>query len=147
MEHRRKNTNPQKSETNILICALIGGGIGLALSLMLALIMPMAIINSGDPNSLTTPLAAVCIGLGGMTGAVTSARKSKDSKFLAGMLSSAVILVPLSLVSFLLPQNFNMLNGIISVSALMLSAFLGAFATSKTSSNSKKNMKKAMKRR
>ncbi len=147
MDHRRKTKNPQKDQTNLLICALIGGGIGLALSILLALIMPMAIINSSDPNSLTTPLAAVCIGLGGMAGAVTSSKKSNQMKFLAGMLSTAVILVPIFLISLIIPQNFNIMNAIVSVSALLISASIGAFTVSKTSSNQKRNMKKAMKRR
>ncbi len=147
MKRNKKNPPQNNQPKGILLCALMGSGVGFLTILLLALLMPMAIINSADPNSLAMPISAACVGLGTMAGSATAAFISKDAKFLSGMSAALIPLVPMALISLLLSGEFNMMNGVIIFIALGVSGAASSFAVSKIGSSRKKAIKRAMKRR
>ena len=147
MKRNKKNPTQSNRPKGILLCALMGGGVGFLAILLLALLMPMAIINSADPNSLAMPVSAACVGLGTMAGSATAAFVNKDSKFISGMSAALIPLAPMMLISLLVSGEFNMMNSIIILIALVASGAASAFAVSKIGTSRKKAMKRAMKRR
>ena len=127
--------------------SLLGGGIGIALTLLVILISPFAMLGLGSPNSLALVFAAIAVFLGSATGSAFSATRCKDSPILAGLLSSGIITLPPVIISFFLPYDTSVLNiAVISVS-LIGASIIGSLTVTKFSSSRKRNMKKALKRR
>lgn len=146
MEQTQKR-NIGNREPSLVVSALIGGGIGLAVIIITALISPLLLLNMGDPNSMITPVAAVCVFIGGATGSVIAARLCGESFAVSGLISASVMLLPILLVSFLIPGERNVVLSAAMSAVLLASSLLSSFAASRISSNRKKNMKKLMKRR
>ena len=127
--------------------SLIGGGIGIALTLLVILISPFAMLSFGSPNSLALLFAAIAVFLGSAAGSVFSATRYKESPIVSGLLSSGIIALPLIIISIFLPYEISFTNiAVISVS-LIVASLAGSISVSKFSSNRKRNMKKALKRR
>lgn len=145
----KRNTNkiPQQSSDNILSATLIGGGIGIAVCILAVLLMPTILLNFDDPNSLTFIATAFCLILGSTTASITAANKAKNSKTLSGLLASAVLFVPILLISFFIPGDFNIITVLSTLAIIMLSGVCCSYIVQRLSANSKKNMKKFMKSR
>lgn len=147
MDKSKKRVPHGKSEPNIWLGALIGGGIGLAAVLGLALIMPLALMGLDDPNGFALPAAAFCVFMGGLVGGFISANTSKGAEIISGLLSAAVIILPMLLISFIYGKGFAPIGFLIILASLLISSFLGAFAVLKLNSGRKRSMKRAMRRR
>lgn len=139
--------NHARTDTNIpmWLCALIGGGIGLGVIVVFALLSPLLILRTDDPNSMTAVFAAVSVFSGGAVGAFISANRAKS--FVSGMLSSVVIIIPMLLVSLLTSETPEWSSALISLIATISASALGAYIATAMGKNKKRNMKKAMKRR
>lgn len=145
--NKRNAVATPKKQKGILQSALIGGGVGLALILMLALLSPFALLGFSNPNATVLPMTAVCVFLGGISGATLAAKSCKDSPIAAGMLSSAVIAVPMVAVSMFAGGEWWLAAFGIIIASLAVSAFVGSWIVSKAGRSRKRNMKKALKRR
>ncbi len=145
---KKKRVNPEAAnERSVFICSLIGGGAALLITLVLALLMPLLLLAADDPNSLVMPTVCVCSFVGVAVGAVISARLCKDSFVVCGLLTFAVMFLPILLISLIIPNKSDFLNAaVISVSSLA-SALLASVLYSRISGNRKRNMKRVMKRR
>lgn len=127
------------------LCALIGGGIGLGVIIVFALLSPLMILKTEDPNSMITIFSAISVFSGGTVGAFIAANRSRS--FACGMLSSVVILVPMLIVSIITSEAPGWSSALISLIATIASSALGAYIATAAFNNKKRNMKKAMKRR
>ncbi len=145
--NKRNAVATPKKQKGIFQSALIGGGIGVALIIMLALLSPFALLSFSSPNSTVLPMTAVCVFLGGISGATLAAKSCKDSPLSAGMLSAAVIAVPLIIVSLFFGGEWWLTAFGIIIASLAVSAFVGSWVVSKAGRSRKRNMKKALKRR
>ena len=127
--------------------SLLGGGIGIALTLLVVLISPFAMLGFSSPNALTLLFAAIAVFLGSASGSIFAASGYKDSPILAGLLASGVIAFPLVIVSLFLPYDVSFLNILVISISLISASLLGSLTVGKLSSNRKRNMRKALKRR
>lgn len=126
------------------LCALIGGGIGLGVVLVCALLSPLLILKTEDPNSMITIFSAISVFSGGAVGAFIAANRSKS--FACGMLSSVVIIVPMLIVSILTRETPEWISALVSLIATVGASALGSYIATAAFKNKKRNMKKAMKR-
>lgn len=147
MELGKKKNPVSGNESNIFVCALIGGGIGFGITLALALILPFAVTGFDDPNSLAMPMACLSAFVGSFAGAFISAKRNGGLSVQTGLLSSAVMLLPMIAVSFIIPGESNMIGALVMVAVIVVAALLGSLAVNKLTGNRKRSMKKVMKRR
>ena len=144
---RKKKAQNIKKDTDIYIASLIGGGIGLAASLLMILISPLILIKTATPNAFAQIAACLSLFLGGCTGGFMSAVRCRNMPMGSGLLSSLVTVVPTLLVSFFIPGGADILGAVIIIAISAGGAALGAFIFLKSSGNKKKKMKRALKRR
>lgn len=144
---RNKQKMPHGSEPNMWLNSLIAGGVGLGLIILSALLMPVLLLGLSDPNGFVMPAAGICVFIGGAASGIIAAKTSKGKELTASGISSAVILVPMLLISFMFKKGFDLFGFIIIAAVLAASALLGGFAVSKITQNKKHSMKKVMKRR
>ncbi len=145
MARSKKAKTP--SEPNILITSLIGGGIGLAVTIALAFLLPLAMLSAGDPNTLALPASALCIFTGGLTGAVITSKKCKKMPIQSGLLVGGIMLLPMLLVSIFINGEFRFVNAAVLTAVLISAVLIGSVINAKMASSGKRNMKKALKRR
>ena len=146
MEKAKKIHTPQQTE-GLFPTALISGGIGLAIILGAALLMPLLFINSDDPNSLVLPMAVICVALGGFIGGFISAKRCKGAEFISASTSVLIMILPMILISFLYKKGFSFLGFAIVLLVLIGTALLGATIVKKANGSKTHNMKKVMKKR
>ena len=146
MEHNKKRATPATTQ-NAFICALVGGGISLAVMLIAALAFPLAALKFEDPNASAMPISYICAFIGALIGAFAAAKKCGHSSVQTGLMSGAVMLLPMILVSLVIPGGGSIISALIIGAVIMGASFLGSFVNMKLSGNRKRNMKKAMKRR
>ncbi|MBQ9848117.1 MAG: TIGR04086 family membrane protein [Clostridia bacterium] len=127
------------------LCSLIGGGIGLGVTVACALLIPLLIKSTADPNSLVKIMAAACVFLGGAVGGFIASMQSRS--FASGMLSAAVCAVCMLVVSLFSEQPPEWSSALASLLALIASSALGSYLATATQKNKKRSMKRAMKRR
>lgn len=145
MEQNKKRT--PNDRPNMLISALIGGGVSLSVMLLTAFVFPFVALKFNNPNALSAPMAYITVFLGAMVGSFVSAKRNGDMMLGSGMLSGAFMLLPMALVSLIIPGDMSFLSALAAIAVIALASFLGAFAVMKLGTNRKRNMKKAMKRR
>lgn len=136
-----------QGEENVFISALIGGGIGLAVTLLLVLILPFVALSFEDPASTALPIAVVCAFVGAVVGAFISAKKCKSSVMPVCLISAAVMLVPLTAVSFFVGGKGSIIGAALIIGAILIASLATALAVMKISGSRKRNMKKVLKRR
>ncbi len=146
MENNKKR-NPSVNGQNPFICALIGGGISFAVMLLTALVFPLVALKLSDPNATAMPISCVCAFVGALSGGFISAKKCGHSVIQVGLMSSGITVLPMVLVSLIVPGNGNFVSALIIIAIIVSASLLGSYAVMKISGNRKRNMKKAMKRR
>ncbi len=145
MDKTKKRQIGEQSES-LWLTSLIGGLIGLGVMMISALLLPLIIINTDDPNSLLLPVALICAALGSFAGGFISARKAKGAELISGIITAVTILLPLALISFIYKAGFSLINfGIIAAVIIGLSIF-ASYLVAKSGTNKKQNMKKLMKK-
>lgn len=149
---KTKKKIPTHAETvsqspGVILCALIGGGIGLALTVMATMISPLALLGLEAPNAMATQAAAFCIFLGGASGAAVAAKRCKTAPMAAGLISAAIMALPILLVSFFITGEVSWLNIAVMTASLVISALIGSVCVTKAGTSRKRNMKRALKRR
>lgn len=145
---KKKRINPEAvNEKSVFICALIGGGVALLITLVLALLMPLLLLATDDPNSLVMPTVCTCSFLGIAVGAVISAKLCNDSFVVSGLLTFAVMFLPILLISLIIPSENNFLSAAVLLVSSLASSLLVSVLFSKLSGNRKRSMKRVMKRR
>ena len=145
--NKRNAVSAPKKQKGILQSALAGGGIGIALTVMLALLSPFALLGLSDPNSTVLPITAICVFFGGASSAAIAAKNCRESPLAAGMLSAAVIAVPLTVTSFFISGEWWVASLGVMLASLIFSALFGVWLVVKAGKSRKRNMKKALKRR
>ncbi len=143
----KKQAGIPKRELNLLTASAIGGGIGILVSAISVLLSPLILLGAGDPNSLISFATVVCVFLGGLAGAIGAGLLCPDARFRAGLLSAPIAVLPMILLSIIVPSDFDIFFGLIIIATDFAAAFLGAVLLEKSHTSSKKNMKKMMKRR
>lgn len=146
MENAKKPHN-QRSDGNLLIGALISGGIGLGVILGLTLLLPLIFIGGNDPDAMVLPMAIISVALGGFTGGFISARREKGEELLSAAITSLMMVAPMVLISFLYKKGFDFGGFAIIAITLVASALSGAVLVSKAGGNKKRSLKKIMKKR
>ena len=146
MENNKKR-NPSVNGQNPFICALIGGGISFCVILLTALIFPIAALKMSDPKAMAMPISCVCAFMGAVTGSFVSAKKCGHSAIQAGLMSAGITVLPMALVSLIVPGNSNFVSALVIIGIIVSASLLGAYAVTKINGNRKRNMKKVMKRR
>lgn len=142
---RVKRRPKQKNEPTLIASSLKGGACGLALTLMLALIMPFAALSGSDPAALIIPLAGVCVLLGSFSGAFIAAKMFRESALASGMLSQTVILIPMLSASLIVSNDEkSVLSILVPLLSLPIGAIAGTLAASRSGNSSRKRMKKLM---
>jgi len=144
---KSKKRKPKNGEPNIWISSLISGGIGLGVIVAMLLIIPAIIITTDNPKAYISMGAIFCCLAGGITAGIIAASIAKGAEIQAAALASAVIAVPVLLISFVAGKGFDFLWFAIIMGSIVLSALAAAFTLLKISKNKKPNMKKLMKRR
>ena len=146
MENNKKR-NPSANQQNPFICALIGGGISLAVIILAVLLCPFVALKLSNPNAIAMPISYVCAFIGALIGGFVSAKKCGDSMIQVGLMSSGVTVLPMVLVSFLIPGSGNIISALIIIAVIVCASMLGAYSVMKINGSRKRNMKKVMKRR
>ena len=126
---------------------LISGGIGLAVTMIMALIMPVLLLKLDRVDQFILPAAALCLFIGGFIGGIIGAINTKGKELFSGLINSTVIFSVLLFISFMFKKGFDISGFIILTSVIILSSLLGAFIIMKTNGSQKRNMNKMMKRR
>ena len=144
MEKRQKRITNEK---NWWINSLIGGGIGLAISMLAALLMPILLLKLDDTYAFILPAAGLCLFAGGIAGGIIGALNTKGREIISGLINSGVMLSAMLLVSFMFKKGFDLIGFLILTAVIILSSLLGAFAVMKTNNSQKRNMNRMMKRR
>ena len=68
MTRKMKNNPASKPDFGFTVAGLIGGVVGLTVTLILVLIAPFLLLNTNDPNSVSNYCAAVCAFIGSGVG-------------------------------------------------------------------------------
>ncbi len=131
----------------MLISSLIGAGIGLAVMILLALLLPLAMLNAGDPNALTLPAAAVCIFAGALIGSFITSKNCRDMPIQSGLIVGGIMVLPMLLISIFLNGSFKLTNAAVLIAVLISAVLIGSVINAKMAASGKRNMKKALKRR
>ncbi|MBO5870249.1 MAG: YrzE family protein [Clostridia bacterium] len=146
MENNKKR-NPSANQQNLFICALIGGGISFAVMTLTVLLFPFVALKLGDPNAIAIPISYMCAFIGALVGGFVSAKKCGDFMIQVGLMSSGVTILPMVLISFLIPGSGNIISALIIIAIIVCASMLGAYSVMKINGSRKRNMKKVMKRR
>ncbi len=144
---QKKKLKKNMNNSNVWIAALIGGGIALAVSIILILITPFFLVKAENPNAFAETVAYISLFIGGLTGGFISANSCRQMPFRSAAISASVTALPILLISFFIPGGFNVIGAIIIMAIIYGSTFLGAFLLTRGISNKKRSMKKALKRR
>ena len=143
----QKRKIPNQSGENVYIVSLIGGILGIAISVLLILLSPLILIKTNNPNSLSAITAWICLFIGGFVSAFLAATRLGNEAVKSGLLVGASMILMILPISFFVRGDFNVIGALITLLVIMLSAFLGGFAVYRLNTDQKRNMKKAMKRR
>ena len=144
MEKRQKlNTGKQ----NWWVNSLIGGGVGLAVTVISVLLMPLLLLRSPDPNALILPAAAICLFIGAIAGSIIGALNAKGKEMISGAINCGIIFAAMLLISFMFKKGFDLIGFLVLTAVIIISSLLGAFAVMKMNTSQKRNMNKMMKRR
>ena len=143
----QKRKIPNQSGENVYIVSLIGGVLGIAISVLLILLSPLILIKTNNPNSLSAITAWICLFIGGFVSAFLAATRLGNEAVKSGLLVGASMILMILPISFFVRGDFNVIGALITLLVIMLSAFLGGFAVYRLNTDQKRNMKKAMKRR
>ena len=143
----QKRKIPNQSGENVYIVSLIGGVLGIAISVLLILLSPLILIKTNNPNSLSAITAWICLFIGGFVSAFLAATRLGNEAVKSGLLVGASMILIILPISFFVRGDFNVIGALITLLVIMLSAFLGGFAVYRLNTDQKRNMKKAMKRR
>lgn len=127
------------------ISCLVGGVIGMSITLLSLLLSPVALLKLADPTSVVILAAAICLFVGGLIGGGYSASRCRENPMAAGLLSSAVMGAPLLLLSILVRGKigFGILG--LMLACLLVSAVAGTFMVTYRTKDKKKKMKKVLK--
>lgn len=142
-----KKRNPSAGTQNPLICALIGGGISIAVIAVTMLLFPFVALKFSDPKSAVLPICIICALIGGLTGGFISAKICGDFMIHVGLMSAGITAVTLLLISLVTIGKINFVLASVIILAIVLSSLLGSYLVMKINRKSKRNMKKALRRR
>ena len=144
---RTKRMNPTEGKNSFLLPSVIGGLIGLGVTVVLLLALPFAILGLDDPDSFVLPSVCLCTLVGNAIGGFFSVSKCKDNAIASVLLTFATVILPIILISFFISGDIS----IPSVIGVTLSAAAGsgviALAVTRFSKSKKRKMKSVMKRR
>lgn len=142
----QKRKIPNQGE-NVYIISLIGGLLGIVISVLLILLSPFILIKTPNPNSLSAITAWICLFIGGFGSSFLASMRSGNEFIKSGLLVGASMVLMILPISFFINGDFNIFGALITLAVIMLSTFLGSFAVYRLNTDQKRNMKKAMKRR
>ena len=145
MAQKRKIQN--SFSENLFIVTLIGGLIGLAISISLILLSPLVIIKTQNPNSFSSIIVWVALFIGGFVSSFIIATRFPTIPLKSSLLVGGFILLLLLPFSFFVKGEFDIFSALITLLVIFGSAFLGGFAVYRLNNDQKRNMKKALKRR
>jgi hypothetical protein len=145
---RTKRTNPMnESENGFLFPSVIGGLIGMGVTVALLLILPFAVLGFEDSDSLVLPSVCLCVLVGTAVGGFLAVLKCRDNALVSALTSFATVVMPIILISIFVSGEVS----IASVIGVVLSALAGnglaALAVTRFSKSKKRKMKNVMKRR
>ena len=132
---------------NPLICALIGGGIAIAVIAVVALLFPLVALKFGDPKSVIGAVGIICALLGGMTGGFISAKMCGEFMVRVGLMSSGIAVAPLMCLSLVTVGKINFVMASVIIFSIVSSSLLGAYFVMKMNQKNKHNMKKVLRRK
>lgn len=148
MYMEKNNRAPRaRGEKNVWISGVIGGGAGLAVTLVSALLLPLALVSLDDPKPFVFPLACLCVFVGGILGGFVSAKNARGNELLASLIGSAAMLLPMLVISLFINRQGSALHLLLVAASAVISFLLGSGVIRAISQNKKRNMKRAMKRR
>ena len=108
---------------------LVGLGAACIVTALLAVMMPLILVNQDDPNTLVAPAALVIAALGGFTAGFAGAKVKKQNGLAAAMVDGVIFLIVLCLLSYCFENAGGSDAGIlykIGVAVILLAgAFLG----------------------
>ncbi len=142
---KRAQKERQEKGGKLSISCLVGGAVGLGITLLSVLLSPIALLKSGDPTSMVTLTAAICLFAGGLIGGGYSASRCKENPMGAGLLSSAVMGAPLLLLSLLLKGEMSFAVVGLMLACLLASAVTGTLIVTYRTKDKRKKMKKVLK--
>ncbi len=135
------------NESRFLLPSVIGGLVGLCVTVALLLVLPFAILGFEDPNSFVLPSVCLCTLVGSAVGGFFAVSKCKDTAVLSALTSFATVILPIALISFFVSGEIR----VALIIAVPMSALAGnglvALAVTRLSKSKKRKMKNAMKRR
>ena len=142
-----KKRNPSAGTKNPLICALIGGGISIAVIAVTMLLFPFVALKFSDPKSAVLPICIICALIGGLAGGFISAKICGDFMIHVGLMSAGITAVTLLLISLVTIGKINFALASVIILAIVLSSLLGSYLVMQINRKSKRNMKKVLRRR
>ncbi len=147
MERTKKREPEMNGSSNFFLTSLIGGGIGLGVTLLLVLLLPFAVLGFDDPNAFALPSACVCALAGSAVGSFFAVGRCKESPIAAALTASGVILVPMLIVSFFISGEFSIVGVLTVIGSIAAGSVLTSLLLTRTSKSRKRRMKNVMKRR
>lgn len=145
---RTKRPNPTNSnEGNFILPSVIGGLIGLGVTVVLLLVLPLLILGLEDPNSFVLPSVCLCALVGNASGGFVSASKSRDNIFMSVLISLATAILPVILISFFVTGDLSLASLIAVLLSTIAGNALAALSVTKFAKSKRRKMKSVMKRR
>lgn len=143
----QKRKIPNQGGESIYIVSLIFGLLGILITVLLILLSPFILIKMPDPNSVSSVAAFVCLFIGGFISSFLASTRLGIEAIKSGLLVGATMVLIILPISFFIKGSFDLIGAAITLSIIMISAFLGGFIVFRMNTDQKRNMKKAMKRR
>jgi len=125
--------------------SLFGGAIGLAAALAAALLLSALAMKSENAMSLSVPIAALCLFIGGAVGGYIGAHRGQDIR--TGLAAGGVMLLPVILISLFVSGSGGAFGILAPLCGLVLGSAAGGFAAHRRAASGRHSLKKAMKRR
>ncbi len=134
---KRKTSNPKSDAAHsssirlVFLSSLFGAVLALAVMLALILLFCAVALAFEYPHKFLTPLSLFSLGAAAFFGGMIATRKNGGSALLCGLLSGALLLLTLKILTVIIPVSqavsaSELTAKLLSLSALPLSA-LGAF--------------------
>ncbi len=146
MEQNRKSSLANDKQS-LFISALIGAGIGIAVTLAFAFLMPLVLLNTSSPNDLVRLSAPLCTVLGGCAGSVISTKLFAEQNLLPSLVCLGLMAAPILLASLFVSGERDFLTSALVLLGLAASSLLTSFVMLRRNTSKKKRVKKLMKRR
>ena len=146
MERNRKNVTADGQQSP-WICALIGAGIGIGITLVAMLLMPILLLGTSSPNELVILAAPFCVAIGGCVASFVGTRLSPEQSLMPSLLCLGMMALPLVVASMFVTGERDIVMSAVILLALAASTMFTSFFMLKTASSKKKRVKKLMKRR